>query len=107
MKIGACVRKNDYFKGKIRVNFIISLQKQSKACKPGYLAAYRLLRIMAKLANHGIRQHNYPMKSSTNGSTGICISDAEPCHFLLYFVNAYMGIIVECHADIGMPHHIL
>ena len=38
---------------------------------------------------------------------GFVYLDAEPCHFFLYFINAYMRIIVKYHADIGMPHHIL
>lgn len=38
---------------------------------------------------------------------GFAYSDIEPCHFFLYFINAYMRIIVERHADIGMAHHIL
>lgn len=34
-------------------------------------------------------------------------SAAEPRHFFLYFLGAYMRVIVERHADIGVPHDIL
>lgn len=61
------------------------MQKHSKACKPRYLAVCRLLWIISKLANHGSNQHKYPLKSSTNSSTRICIFRCWTLPFLPLF----------------------